>query len=56
MKCQPNVLAVHSISHPPMTRNAVAKIFDVESALESGGEKTAKRSDKGRKDGHDENM
>ena len=56
VKCRTNVLAVHSISHPPMSRNAVAKVLDVESTLKSGGEKATERSDKGSKNGHDENV
>jgi hypothetical protein len=34
----------------------VAKVFDVESALKSGGEEAAKWSHEGRKNGHDEKM
>jgi hypothetical protein len=37
-----NSLAVHAIGHPSMTRNAVAKILDVEGALETRREKTSK--------------
>jgi len=51
-----NVLAVHSISHPPMPGDAVTEIFDVEGTFESGGEETSKRTDKRRKDCHDENV
>ena len=54
--CQSNILAVHSIGHSPMPRNAVTKIFDVEGTLESGGEEAAKRSNEGRENGHDENV
>lgn len=39
-----------------MSRNAVAKVLDVESTLKSGGEKATERSDKGSKNGHDENV
>lgn len=39
-----------------MPRNALTEIFNVEGTLKSGGEETAKWSDKGRKNGHDEEM
>ena len=29
------ILAIHSISHPTMARNAVSKVLDIESALET---------------------
>lgn len=51
-----NVLAVHSIGHPPMARNAMAEIFDVEGTFKSGGEETPEWADKGRKNCHDENV
>jgi hypothetical protein len=51
-----SILAIHSISHSPMSRNAVAEIFDVESTLKSGGEEAAKWGDEGCKNSHDENM
>lgn len=39
-----------------MPRNAVAKVFHVESALESGSKKATEGSDEGRKNCHDENV
>ena len=39
-----------------MPRDALAKIFDVESTLKSGGEKASEGGDKRRKNGHDEDM
>jgi len=49
-------LAVHSISHSSMPGNAVAKIFHVERPLKPGGKKATEWGDKGRKNGHDENV
>lgn len=49
-------LAVHSICHPPMSRDAMTKIFDVKGSLESGGEEATEWTNKGGKSCHDEQM
>jgi len=38
-------LAIHSISHTPMSGDAVPKVFDVEGALETRGEKASEGRD-----------
>jgi len=49
-------LAIHSISHPPVSRNAVAKVLDVEGTLKPGSEEATERSNKGCKNGHNEDV
>jgi len=49
-------LAIHSISHSPVSGDAVTEILDVEGTLKSRSEKTTEWSDKRRKNGHDEDM
>ena len=44
-------LAVHAVSHAPMSRYAVAKVLDLEAALEARGKEAAKGSDDGRAQG-----
>lgn len=38
-------LAIHAISHAAMARNRVAKVLDLEGALQAGREEAAERSD-----------
>ena len=51
-----NILAIHSISHSPVPRNAMTEILDVEGTLESGSKETTERCNKRGKNGHDEDM
>ena len=47
MRNKEHVLAVHTIRHSAMTRDAVTEVFDVERALEAGGEEPAEGGDEG---------
>ena len=47
-------LAVHAVREPAVTRDEVAKVLDLERALEARSEEAAEGRDDGRKDGHDE--
>lgn len=52
----PSVLAVHSIGHPPVSRNALTEVLNVEGTLESGGKETAEWSNERRENRHDQDM
>ena len=51
-----DVLAVHSISHSPVSRDAVAEILDVKGTLKSRSKEAAEWSDERRENCHDEDM
>jgi len=51
-----NILAVHPVSHPPVSRDTMTEILDIKGTLKSGSEKAAERSDERRKNGHHEEM
>ena len=44
-------LAVHAVGHAPVARDGVAKVLDLEAALETRGKKAAERRDDARKHG-----
>lgn len=49
-------LAVHPICHPTMTRNTVAKVFDIESSFEARGEEASEGSNERGKGRHDQQV
>lgn len=49
-------LAVHAVSHASVSGNGVAKVLDLEGALEARGEEAAKGSDQGRKGRDDDGV
>ena len=51
-----NVLAVHPISHSPVSGDTVTEILNVKGTLKSGREKSAEGCHKGRKNGHHEEV
>ena len=50
-----DILAIHTIGHTTMARNAVSEVFDIESSLEARGEKAAEgnAADTEKDAGHD---
>ena len=52
----PNALAVHSISHSPVSRDTVTKVLDVKGTLKSGSEEATEGGNERRENGHDEQM
>jgi hypothetical protein len=48
-----NVLAIHSICHAAMSGNAVPKVLDVESTLETRSKKATKWCDQGSETCHE---
>ena len=51
-----HLLAIHSVGHSAMARNAVSEVLDVECTLEPRGEEPAEGCDKGRKARHEEKV
>ena len=51
-----DVLAVHTVRHTAVSRDAVAKVLDVEGALEARGEEAAERGYERGKAGEEEQM
>lgn len=49
-------LAVHTVSHAAVTRNGVAKVLDVEGALEARGEEAAERCNQRSEGCHDKDV
>lgn len=49
-------LAIHAISHAAVARNGVAKVLDVEGALEARGEEAAERRNQGSEGCHDKDV
>lgn len=49
-------LAVHTVGHSAVSRDAVTEVLDVECSLETRCEETAKGSYQRCKDGHDEQV
>lgn len=49
-------LAVHAVRHATVTGNAVTKVLDLESALETGCEEATERCDPGSKGSQDEGV
>jgi len=49
-------LAVHPIRHAAMSWNAVTKVFDVESTLETGSKEATERSNQRSKASHEQQM
>lgn len=55
-ECRLRKLAIHPVRHTTMTRNAVAKVLDVERALEPAREEASEGSDEARKDGQNDRV
>lgn len=51
-----NILAIHTIRHATVSRNAVAKVFDVECAFKTRSKETSKWCNQRSKDSKDEQM
>lgn len=47
------LLAIHTIRHATMSRNAVTEVLDVECAFKPRSKETSKRSNQGSKDSKD---
>lgn len=54
--CAHDELAIHAIRDTAVAGNAIAKVFDLEGALQSRGEEAAKRCDQGRKSGKNQDV
>lgn len=55
-KYQSHLLAVHAIGHATMAGDAVAKVLDIEGALETRGEETAKGRNEGGEGSEEEDV
>lgn len=51
-----NILAIHTVRHAAMSRNTVAKVFDVECAFKTRSKETSKWCDQRSKDSKDKQM